>query len=69
MKATLVPFLAIFSLSAFAKSPIAVEWRGVGETMSVKVARPFAGFLPDGSFLVAGGSNFENGKKVYCADI
>ena len=69
MKSILVPFLALFSLSAFAASPIAVEWRGTGETFPAAVARPFGGFLPDGSFLVAGGSNFENGKKVYCVDI
>ena len=69
MKTHLVPLLALFTLSAFAKSPIAVEWRGGSETMPVAVARPFGGFLTDGSFLVAGGSNFENGKKVYRADI
>ena len=69
MKAILVPSLALFTLSAFATSPIAVEWRGTGEALPAAVARPFGGFLPDGSFLVAGGSNFENGKKVYCADI
>ena len=69
MKSILVPSLALFTLSAFAASPIAVEWRGTGETFPAAVARPFGGFLPDGSFLVAGGSNFENGKKVYCVDI
>ena len=69
MKVTLAPFLALFTLAAAAKSPVAVEWRGAGETLPAAVARPFAGFLPDGSFLIAGGSNFENGKKVYLADI
>jgi len=49
-------------------SPVAVEWKG-GETLPAKVARPFSGFLPDGRFVVAGGSYFEGGKKMYSADI
>ena len=49
-------------------SPVAVEWKA-GETLPVKVARPFAGFLPDGRFVVAGGSDFVDGKKVYRSGI
>ena len=45
-------------------SPVAVEWKNPGEIAPAKVARPFAGFLKDGRFLVAGGSDFVNGKKV-----
>ena len=75
MKTTITSFLVLFTLAATAKSPVAVEWRGVGETMSVKVARPFAGFLPDGSFVVAGGSDFvidetvNRPKKVFSKDV
>ena len=69
MKTIIPSFLALFTLVAAAKSPVAVEWRGAGETFPAAVARPFAGFLPDGSFLIAGGSDFENGKKVYLADV
>ena len=49
-------------------TPVAVEWKS-GETMPAKVARPFAGYLSDGRFVVAGGSYFEGGKKMYSADI
>ena len=35
MKTTITSFLVLFTLAATAKSPVAVEWRGVGETMSV----------------------------------
>ena len=45
-------------------TPVEVQW-GAGETLPVKVARPFGGFLPDGAFLVAGGSDFVDGVKVY----
>ena len=75
MKTIITSFLVLFTLTAAAKSPVAVEWRGVGETMSVKVARPFAGFLPDGSFVVAGGSDFvidetvNRPKKVFSKDV
>ena len=69
MKNIVTSFLALFTLAAAAKSPVAVEWRGAGETFPAAVARPFAGFLSDGSFLIAGGSNFENGEKVYLADV
>ncbi len=49
-------------------TPVEVDWKA-GETAPAKVARPFAGFLPDGRFIVAGGSYFEGGKKMYSADI
>ena len=45
-------------------TPVEVQWEAV-ETLPVKVARPFGGFLPDGAFLVAGGSDFVDGVKVY----
>ena len=44
------------ALSAFA-TPVNVEWKPV-EKLPVSVARPFAGFLPDGRFVVAGGTDF-----------
>ena len=69
MKTIITSFLVLFTLTAAAKSPVAVEWRGAGETFPAAVARPFSGFLPDGSFLIAGGSNFEASKKVYLSDI
>ncbi len=49
-------------------APVAVDWKAQ-ETMPAKVARPFAGFLPDGRFVVAGGSDFVDGKKVYRSGI
>lgn len=49
-------------------APVSLEWNAA-ETMPVKVARPFAGFLKDGSFLVAGGSDFVDGTKVYRTEI
>ena len=49
-------------------TPVAVDWKAT-ETAPVKVARPFAGFLADGSFLVAGGSDFEGTNKVYRRDV
>ena len=60
-------FCVVCTATAFA-TPVEVDWKA-GETMPAKVARPFSGFLSDGRFLVAGGSYFENGKKVYSADI
>ena len=54
-------------LTAWA-TPVAVDWKAT-ETAPVKVARPFAGFLADGSFLVAGGSDFEGTNKVYRKDV
>ena len=61
----LVGALAGVSASA---TPVEVDWKG-GETMPTSVARPFSGFLPDGSFVVAGGSNFKGDAKMYVADI
>ena len=69
MKTIVTSFLALFTLTAAAKSPVAVEWRGAGETVPAAVARPFGGFLPDGSFVVAGGSNFAGGSKTYVSDV
>ena len=54
--------------TAVTATPVEVDWKA-GETAPSKVARPFAGFLPDGRFVVAGGSYFEDGKKMYSADI
>lgn len=50
-----------FCLSA---APVAVDWKAQ-ETSPLKSARAFHGFLPGGLFLVAGGSDFKDGKKVY----
>ena len=54
--------------TAVGATPVAVDWQAQ-ETLPAKVARPFAGFAPDGRFVVAGGSDFVDGKKVYRADI
>ena len=67
MKNVLLAIVATVASTAFA-TPVEVDWKA-GETMPAKVARPFSGFLSDGRFLVAGGSYFENGKKMYSADI
>ena len=66
-KALIFAVSAVLGVAASA-SPVAVEWKE-SETLQTSVARPFSGFLPDGSFLVAGGSNFIDGKKVYSKDI
>ncbi len=65
-------FACSFSLAAVA-APVALEW-GEPTKMPVSVARAFHGFLPegtcpDGAFLVAGGSGFADGKKVYSQDV
>ncbi|MBQ9432545.1 MAG: sodium/solute symporter [Kiritimatiellae bacterium] len=49
-------------------APVRIEWKAT-ETMPATVARPFHGFLPDGRFVVAGGSDFVDGKKVYNSEI
>ena len=67
MKDIFLAVVAFSTVAAFA-TPVEVDWKA-GETMPAKVARPFGGFLPDGTFLVAGGSDFKDGKKVYGADI
>ena len=69
MKTTITSFLVLFTLAATAKSPVAVEWRSAGETMPAAVARPFGGFLPDGRFLVAGGSYFDEGVKKFSDNV
>ena len=63
-------FLGIAAVAGFAvcATPVAVEWKPA-ETAPARVARPFAGFLADGSFAVAGGSDFVgirdgSGRKV-----
>ena len=67
MKKLLLLVVGFVTTAAFA-TPVEVDWKA-GETMPAKVARPFAGFIADGSFIVAGGSNFIDGKKVYSKDI
>jgi N-acetylneuraminic acid mutarotase len=66
-KGAVAVFCVVCTTSVFA-TPVEVDWKA-GETAPAKVARPFAGFLPDGRFIVAGGSYFEGGKKMYSADI
>ena len=65
---TLLLSVAVAVASAAFATPVEVDWKA-GETLPAKVARPFSGFLPDGRFVVAGGSYFEGGKKVYRAGI
>ncbi|MBO7683576.1 MAG: sodium/solute symporter [Kiritimatiellae bacterium] len=60
--------LAAAAMPALAGSPVAVAWKGQ-ERMPAPAARPFAGFLSDGSFVVAGGSDFRDGRKTYLKDI
>lgn len=50
------------------RSVLKIAWN-TPETTPLKAARPFHGFLPDGSFIMAGGSDFIDGKKVYLKDI
>lgn len=66
-KCVVAAFCAVCTTSIFA-TPVEVDWKA-GETMPAKVARPFSGFLSDGRFLVAGGSYFEGGEKMFSADI
>ena len=63
MKKLLLAVATLSTVAAFA-TPVEVDWKA-GETMPSAVARPYCGFLPDGKFLLVGGSNFENDKKVY----
>ena len=67
MKKLLLLVVGFVTTAAFA-TPVEVDWKA-GETAPAKVARPFAGFLPDGRFVVAGGSDFVDGKKVYRSGI
>ena len=59
-------FLAVgvMCLATAHATPVEVNW-GTSETLPVKVARPFGGFLKDGSFLVAGGSTHDGTTKGY----
>lgn len=59
---------SFFSASSLLASPVAFDWKP-SETAPFKAARSFHGFLPDGSFLVAGGSDFKDGKKAYLDDV
>ena len=68
MKKLLLIGWTALTVPCWAATPIAVDW-GTPETAPVKVARPFAGFLTDGSFLVAGGSDFVDGVKTYRTDV
>ena len=68
MKKLLLIGWTALTVPCWAATPIAVDW-GAPETAPVKVARPFAGFLSDGSFLVAGGSDFVDGVKTYRTDV
>ena len=67
-KCAVAAFCVVCAAAAFA-TPVEVDWKAAGEQLPTAVARPFAGFLPDGRFVVAGGSYFEGGKKMYSADI
>ena len=64
----LLGVVAALLASAAGASPVAVEWKGA-EKMPTSVARPFGGFLPDGSFVVAGGSYFDEGVKKYSDNV
>lgn len=56
-------------------SPVAVDWKA-SETVPVKVARAFSGFVRskadpalDGAFVVAGGSTFAQNTKAYSKEV
>ena len=68
MKKLLLIGWTALTVPCFAATPVAVDW-GETETAPAKVARPFSGFLSDGRFLVAGGSYFDGGEKMYSADV
>lgn len=55
---------AIAMTAAACALPVEVEWRR-GAPAPVAVARPFAGFLPSGEFLFAGGSAFRDDEKTW----
>ncbi len=70
MKKSLSLLLATFAATvALANTPISITWKHTNALPDVKVARPFHGFLPDGRFLLAGGSAFTEGVKTYSKDI
>ena len=52
--------LAAASCLCAAATPVEVRW-GASEEMPAAVARPFGGFLPNGDFIVAGGTEFVRG--------
>ena len=58
----------ILAASLMLATPVAIEWQSQ-EQSPVKAARAFSGFFADGSFAVAGGSDFEGPVKVYRRDI
>ncbi len=66
--AALVLTLATLGAPRASAAPVQVDW-GPRETLPAKVARPFYGFLPNGYFLVAGGSSFKGGKKGWSDDL
>jgi SSS family transporter len=74
MKTLMTSIAAAVSAIMFASAtPVSVEWKPA-EKMPVSVARPFAGFLPDGRFIVAGGTDFVAGadgkrEKTCFADV
>ena len=61
--------VAAIGMSAFAATPVALDWGREREKMPTSVARPFGGFLPDGSFAVAGGSYFVGDAKKYSDNV
>lgn len=67
-KRVLFCILSLCGFSSLSASPVAFDWKP-SETAPFKAARSFHGFLPDGSFLVAGGSDFKDGKKAYLDDV
>ena len=60
--------LAVTSAFAAVATPVSVVWKP-SETLPAKEARPFAGFLPDGRFVFAGGSHFEGDVKTYSSAV
>ena len=67
MRALVVAASLLSSMSLLA-SPVEVDWM-TPEAVPAKAARPFSGFLSEGSFLFAGGSDFVDGVKVYAKDV
>ena len=67
MRALVVAASLLSSMSLLA-SPVEVDWKSP-EAVPAKAARPFSGFLSDGTFLFAGGSDFSDGVKVYAKDV
>ncbi len=64
---------SLIAASLILATPVAIEWHPIEKT-PVRAARAFGGFLPDGRFVFAGGTDFavvpgEAPKKVYGDDI